>query len=62
MTEPESFSLSLNSVTDSSAYLSLSRSHLKECKMRLKQHAASIVALGETLCGSARKLKLASRA
>jgi hypothetical protein len=34
MTEPESLSLSLNSVTVSSAYLSLSRWHLKECKMR----------------------------
>ena len=54
MTEPESFSLSLNSVTESSAYLSLSRWHLKEWKMRWKQHAATIVTLGaETLCGSA---------
>jgi hypothetical protein len=34
MTEPESPSLSLNSVTESSACLSLSRWHLNECKMR----------------------------
>jgi len=30
MTEPESLSLSLNSATKSSAYLSLSRGHLNE--------------------------------
>jgi hypothetical protein len=63
MTEPESLSLSLNSVAESSAYLSLSRWRLKEWKMRWKQHAATIVTLGaETLCGSARKHMLASRA
>ena len=63
MTEPESLSLSLNSVAESSAYLSLSRWHLKEWKMRWRQHAATIVTLGaETLCGSARKHMLASRA
>jgi hypothetical protein len=48
---------------ESSAYLSLSRSHLKDCKMRWKQNAATIVTPGaETLCGSARKHMLASRA
>jgi hypothetical protein len=64
MTEPESFSLSLNSVTEIAAYLSLSRWHLKEWKMRWKPHAATIVTLGaETLCGSAHKQHmLASRA
>ena len=63
MTEPESLSLSLNSVTESSAYLSLSRWHLNKRKMRWKQHAATIVPLrAETLCGSARKHLLASRA
>jgi hypothetical protein len=34
MTEPESLSLSLNSVTESSAYLSLSRWHLKEFNIK----------------------------
>jgi len=41
MTKPESLSLSLNSVTESSADRSLSRWHLKEYKMRWKQHAAT---------------------
>ena len=56
MTEPESLSLSLNSVTENTALLSLSRARSKEDEMRWKQHAATIVTQGvETLCGSARK-------